>query len=157
MVLSFILLLDHQPWKNLWDQREGCWWLSQASASHWLWDLRSFPFFFFFTSLLTSFFTTGRKGSVVWNSWCGSYCKPGGDVNYFPRQHKSATGGQLSIPSLQSQRGPLFGPLYYFQGLLILFSLQMRLPHKCLCTLQRSSVRLYAIYWQILFCTRQTE
>lgn len=107
----------------------------------------------FFTSLPTSFFTMGRKGSVVWNSWCGSYCKAGlRDVNYLPRQRKSATGGQLSISSLQLQHGPLF----YFQGPMIFSSLQMGLPHKCLCTLQRSSIRLCAVYWQILFCTRQT-
>lgn len=72
----------------------------------------------FFASLPTSFFTAGRKGSVVWNSWCGSYCKPGGDVNYLPRKCKPATGGQLSITSLQPQHGPLF----FCSGLLI-FSL----------------------------------
>lgn len=36
------------------------------------------------------------------------------------------------------------GPLYYFQGLLIFFSLQMGLSHKRLCILQRPSIRLRA-------------
>lgn len=67
---------------------------------------------------------------------------------------QAATRSQVSIPNIHTPTttDPLFLP-----GAADISSLQMSLPYKSLCTLERSSIRLCPHYEQILFCTLRTH